>query len=153
MKNLFYISCLTLLSAIMLVETVGMYITKSICSPCGSSSYEVEFVVANDDDSCDHHHTTTNHDACSEHNSCEDHHHEDETHEHNKELHYVNHAPSYFSLENPPSFEPQLLIALLPVIEFLCNTQEEEDKTYIEAGPPLPVQSEDYLAYICTFLI
>lgn len=158
MKRLLHISFAAILSAFILVGTVGMYITKDVCAPCGKSSIEVDFVKVLDVDveqDCEHAHDycETDHTAntcCSDHDTSHEHHGE---HQHKQEQVYLHNTPVFFNKTITHTFQPQLLAVLMPIFAFVFEDNAVAVTTYGETPPPLPSAKGDYCAFLCTYLI
>lgn len=155
MKNFFSIVFATLLSTLLLVETVGVYITKDICDPCGTSSVAVEMVKLSEKTAeCQHHHTEQQDQMAV--SCCSDPAHHvphDEEHHHHQEQHYLNNAPTFFSSITIQDFTPQELAILMPLMSILTENQEAQTLKYGDNPPPLITQLDSYRSFLCTYLI
>lgn len=158
MKLLTSIAFATLLSTLLLVETIGVYITKDICNPCGTSAVSLEMVSVSDDHkACDHHHNDNHaHEASS---CCDNHAHhiphgeDGEDHEHHQEHQYLNQAPTFFNTIISMDFTVYEMAVLTPLLNITIDSQENTSLDYGNPPPPLIVQMDSYCSYLCTYLI
>lgn len=138
------------LSVLVLGETVGLYVTKDICAPCGSETIAIEMLSLEtelDDTQC----CSDNASSCE--NSTECCSHNDTKHEHHKEHYYLTQTPVFFDKIESQEFDTGI-IELFLAISFNFSLQEKHHSTnYYNASPPLPSGSECYRSLLCTYLI
>lgn len=162
LKQILHISLAFILSAAISLETIGIYIVKDTCAPCGNSTLEIELVkdiahahVHNEEDCCsiDYAHEnccsteTEKKSCCSTTMIC----HTSE-HQHHQVDFYLKHEPDFSQEPSTFSFSTPIIAVLASLLEVNSNSVETVF-TDIYSSPPLPYASDGYQALLCTFLL
>ena len=138
------------MAATILVETIGVYISKEICVPCGRNEVAIE-LISFDNDNHQENCCCAAVKCCSEHSKQAAQKHIN--HEHKKEVQYLNQAPDFFEKSNINidtkawiniSYKPLMPLSVkLPTAEFLAykNTNNLSNVYH------------DYRVFLCTYLI
>ena len=145
-SNIFFALILT---TTILVETIGVYVSKETCVPCGRNEIYIDLISYDNEihrENC----------CCAGAKCCSNHTenttHEDIDHEHKKEVQYLNQSPDFFEKSNIIDTKAWMNIAYklftplstkLPTAELLAykNTKNLSN-VYL-----------DYRVFLCTYLI
>lgn len=156
MKRLLQITFATLLSTLMLVETVGIYIIEDVCAPCGTSLVAVEILPNMETElTCESHEQTCQLEEIIEQCACghEDERAQDEEHKHQQEQYYFNESPDFFSQNETLDFDLQQFAVLIPLLTLVLEDDFASSHQYGAYPPPLPSQMDHYRSLLCTYLI
>ncbi len=138
------------LSGLLFGETIGLYLSKDTCIPCGNTNISIELLTletepenpqccSNNSSSCEN---TT--ECCS---------HNDTNHEHHKEHYYLTQTPTFFDKKEIQEFNISvsdlfLYLSFNPLVD-----EKHHSTTYHKKTPPLPSGSDYYRSLLCTYLI
>lgn len=143
-----------LLSTLMMVETIGIYLTKDVCDPCGESAITAQLIITELNDEY------TEHDCCevvSQEQDCcahETHCGHDETHhQHHQEHHFFKNTPVFSSNSNTPHFEAQVINLLSPLVAILSTLETGKSSFPSTYQHKTKIPQEPTLALLCTYLI
>jgi len=154
MKKLLLHTFAILLSALMVVETVGIYLTKDICNPCGKSEITAQLIIAEMDlehaehACCDV--TTHEQDCCGNEINCS---HNESQHNHHQEHHFFKNISVFLSTNNAPQFEAQALSLLAPLVALLAPLEADKSTFTSEYHYTEKIPQDNTLALLCTYLI
>lgn len=143
-----------LLSTLMMVETIGIYLTKDICDPCGKSEITAQVIITDlhtDSDShiaCDKH--LQEEICCSLETQCG---HNELKHEHHQEHHFFKNISVFISGSSTPSFEAQSLTLIAPLVAMLLPTEIKLNPKHTEYSYKAKIPQDITLSLLCTYLI
>ncbi len=122
MKKLLLHTFAILLSTLMMVETIGVYLTKDVCTPCGESVIKAQLI--NDEIEIDEtaHHLCEDisheQEGCEHETHCS---HNDAHHEHRQEHYFYKNISVFLSAHKAPELEAQTLTLIAPLVAILLN--------------------------------
>lgn len=143
-----------LLSTLMMVETIGVYLTKDVCDPCGESAITAQLILTELDGDY------TEHDCCevvNQEQECCAHEahcgHNEAHHEHHQEHHFFKNISVFLSSSNVPQFEAQMMNLLSPLVAILSPSEIGKSTVLSEYKHNIKIPQEPTLALLCTYLI
>ena len=143
-----------LISSLILVETIGVYLTKDICEPCGKSEITAQLIITEleiDDDtheSCEiemHEQECCAHETPCAHNAA--------NHEHHQEHHFYKNISVFLSANTTPELEAQALTLIAPLVALLLPTENSSALSHKNYNYKPKIPQEISLPLLCTFLI
>ena len=131
MKRLLLHTFAILLSTLMMVETIGVYLTKDVCAPCGKSEITAQLIITEVAfDEAEHHscEDVSHEQECCEHEThCS---HNEVNHEHHQEHHFYKNISVFLSANKAPELEAQTLTLIAPLVAILLTTEDTETTSY-----------------------
>lgn len=154
MKKLLLHTFAILLSTLMMVETIGIYLTKDICAPCGKSEVTAQLIITElDGDDTEHNFCeiiSHEQECCSQKMHCS---HNDANHEHHQEHHFYKNISVFLSANKAPELEAQTLTLIAPLVAILLPLESTESATFTEYNFKAKIPQERTLSLLCTYLI
>lgn len=143
-----------LLSSLMLVESIGIYLTRDICDPCGKSEITAQVIITDLNTESDAHQSCDLHtqiqSCCAHETRCG---HNELSHEHHQEHQFFKNISVFLSASNTPELEASALTILAPLLALLTPDlgNNKSVNSYYDYKPKIP--QDRTLALLCTYLI
>lgn len=153
MRKLLLHTFAILLSSLMLVETVGIYITKDVCAPCGESEITAQLIITelnvNESEHACCEVISHVQECCAHETQCA---HNEINHEHRQESHFYKNISVFLSTQHVPNFETQILTLMTPLLAIFA-IGEKQATTHSEYNYKPKIPQDRVLSLLCTYLI